>query len=185
MNRFYEIVDDMYITGRWYLDDPVTDEGCGPHEFKAGKPAHILSTPTIEIRHPGLALDYTRTSFAVPVASQRLAEAFARVAGPALQCIPVRVGSREGYQVLVATRLVRCLDESRSDFIKWTEADGRPDRMGGYRMVTKLHIDTTIVPSDTHIFRIAGWRVALIVSSEMMEVAQVVGAVGPKFIPVD
>lgn len=130
-------------------------------------------------------LDFTMTAFAVPVASPRLAEAFTRVAGTALQCIPARIGHREGYKILVATRLVRCLDERRSDFLKWTEADGRPDRTGSYRMVTKLHIDATMVPPDTHIFRIADWDGALIISSEMVAAAKAIGATGLKLTPVD
>jgi hypothetical protein len=144
-----------------------------------------LSRPSIEIQHPGLALDFTLTAFSVPVASQRLADAFAQIAGPALQRIPARVGSREGYEILVATLLVRCLDEQRSEYLKWTEADGRPDLMGSYRMVTKLHIDTASVPPDTHIFRIADWEGALIVSNEMAEAAKAIGATGLKLKPVD
>ena len=185
MPRFYDLFDDVYALGRWHLHDPITDEGCEPYEFRVGKPASIRTRPGIAIHYMGAPLDFTLTGFAVPVASPRLADAFAQVAGPALQCIPVRVGSREGYKILVATRLVRCLDERRSEFLKWTEADGRPDRMGGYRMVTKLHIDTTVIPPDTHIFRIAGWRVALIVSNKMAEAAKAIGATGLKLTPVD
>ena len=185
MDHYYDVVDDMYIPGRWYLHDPITDEGCEPYEFTAGTPVHLLSKPTIEINRSGFPLDYTRTSFAVPVASPRLAEAFARIAGPDLQCIPVRVGSREGYNILVTTRLVRCIDEQRSEFMKWTEADGRPDLTGDYRMVTKLHVDTTLIPPDIHIFRILGWEVAVIVSNEMVEAAKAIGATGLKLTPVD
>ena len=185
MARFYELFDDLYIIGRWHLCEPMTDEGCDPYDFTAGKPARVLSQPNIEIQYVGAALDFTMTAFAVPVASPRLAEAFARIADTALQCIPVRIGHREGYKILVATRLVRCLDERRSDFLKWTEADGRPDRTGSYRMVTKLHIDATMVPPDTHIFRIADWDGALIISSEMVAAAKSFGATGLKLTPVD
>lgn len=184
MDNYYDVVDDIYIPGRWHLYDPINDEGCDPYDFTAGKPARILSKPDIEVQVPGTALDFTLTAFAVPVASRSLAEAFGQIAGTDLQRIPVRVGSREDYEILVATRRVQCLDEQRSDFIKWTEADGRPDRIGQYRSVPKIRLNATLIPPGTHAFRLEGWRVVLIVSREMMEAAKAINAVGPKFRPV-
>jgi hypothetical protein len=181
---YYDLVDDMTLPYRWHLADPVSDEGCDPSDFKRGAPLNIRSTPTIEVNVPGIALDFTLTDLAVPIASHRLATAVTEVAGQDLQCIPVRVGARDKYNILNATRLIRCLDEERSEFIKWTERDGRPDRTGSYRMVTTLVLDPTLIPRGTHIFRIYGWCICLIVSQDVLDAITPLNAIGPIFRPV-
>lgn len=185
MNRYFDLTDDMYLLGRWHLDDPLTDEGGEPFEFRTGRSVNVRSTPSLAVQVHGAPMDFTLTASLVPVASHRLAEAFAQVAGATLQRIPVRVGSRNGYEILVATQLIRCLDEQRSEFVKWTEADDRPDRMGSYRSVPKIRLNRDLIPHDTHIFRIEGWSIPLIVSGEMMEAARAVDAIGLKFASVD
>jgi hypothetical protein len=184
MISYYELSDNPYIPGRWHLCAPINDEGCDPSDFTSGKPARVRSIPNVDIQIPGIMLDFTLTSFDVPIATHALAEAFGKVAVEALQRIPVTVGGRSGYEILNATRRIRCLDEQRSEFIKWTAFDERPDRINQYRMVTKLHINKALVPFDTHIFRIDGWDVALIVSSKLVDIVRSTGATGLAFHPV-
>ena len=49
---------------------------------------------------------------------------------------------------------------------KWTLDDHRPDKVGQYRMIVKLVIDSART-GDASIFRVSGWRVAVIVSSQL------------------
>jgi hypothetical protein len=84
-----------------------------------------------------------------------------------------------GFEVLNALRVVDCLDERRSEFMKSTDKDQRGDLVGAYRTVTRLRVDPAMVPKDVHAFRIEGWRVALIVSEVV--VLAMAGSVGAKF----
>jgi hypothetical protein len=179
------MVDDLRIPGRWHLGEPLTDESRDPSEFTVGRPSQISSVPNIDIDIPGVALDFTLTTRIVPVASKQLAQVVSKFAGDTVQRIPVTISGHEGYEILNIVRSVDCLDESRSEYTKWREADERPDLIGHYRMVSVLHIDTSRVPSDLHIFRIKWWNVALVVSSELVRAVKSGHALGPKFSLID
>jgi hypothetical protein len=185
MTKYFELRDDMYLPDRWHLDDPETDEGCDPYDFRRGVPMRVRSTPNVAIKVPGVPLDLTLTLLDVPVATHRVAEVLSKVAGADVQRIPATVGSRAGYEIINVCRLIRCLDERlTTSFTKWGLEDERPDRLGRYRNVTNLMIDPQLVPPSTHLFRIEGWDIPIIASSKVMEALLSIGAVGPKFTPV-
>jgi hypothetical protein len=184
MAKYFRLTDDMYLPNRWYLDDPESDEGCDPYDFTRGEPWLIRSTPNIEIKIPGIPFDFTLTLLDVPVATHRVAEVFAAFAGSEIQRIPATVTGRPGFDIINICRRVRCLDERLTTFTKWTPEDDRPDRLGGYRMVSNLMVDTQLVPPSTHLFRIEGWDGPIIISGDVMEALLSIGAVGPKFTPV-
>lgn len=88
--------------------------------------------------------------------------------------------------VLNALRMVRCIDESRSEFDKFTEDDPvRPDLAGQYSSVPKLIIDPKLIPPDAHFFRIQDWEVALLVSEAVKDAMERVGCVGATFTDVN
>jgi hypothetical protein len=184
MVKYFHLRDDEYLPKRWYLDDPETDEGCDPYDFRRGELWTIRSRPNIAIKTPGVPFDFTLTLLDVPVATHRIAEVLSKVAEQDIQRIPATVDNRPGYEIINICRRIRCLDERFSRFTKWMPQDGRPDRLGGYRMVTKLVVDAQLIPPATHMFRIEGWDGPIIVSSEIMEALCSIGAVGPKFTPV-
>lgn len=184
MRKFYRLRDDMHIPGRWHLDDPIDDEGSDPRRFTDGVTVDVRSALNIDVQVVGIPLDFTLTAFAIPVASTRLADAFAKIGGIGFQRIPVTVNGQHGYDILNATRLIRCIDESRSEFMKWTEQDHRADLAGQYRSVWRLRIDPTLIPADVHAFRIDFWEVALIVSEELVGASRSINALGPVFQPV-
>jgi hypothetical protein len=85
-----------------------------------------------------------------------------------------------GYEILNAVCSEACLDESGSEVMKWKPEDGRPDKIGEYRMVTNL----TIHPNHTnsrHIFRIRGWEIALIVSEDLKKAIEYLPNLGIVF----
>ena len=103
----------------------------------------------------------------MPVVTPEICRSLASVAGEAVQCIPVIVDpSLERFEILNVLDLVECVDEERSEITKWTEDDGRPDKIGHYRMITKLVLNEKKI-SDHRIFRVAGWEVALIVDENI------------------
>jgi hypothetical protein len=134
------------------------------------------------VSHPGRVLDFTLTSFNVPVVRGRVADAVRGVAGSDVQCLPVDIAGQPGMIALNALRVVRCLDETRSEFIKWTNEDRRADLAGQYRQVTKLVLAHDAVPTDAHFFRVEGWLVALVVSEAVKEAMEGIGCLGAKFI---
>jgi hypothetical protein len=85
---------------------------------------------------------------------------------------------------LNSLRVVRCLDEQYSEFLKWTKEDHRADLAGQYRQVTKLALRASAIPADAHFFRIEGWTVALVVSELVKTAMESVGCLGAKFIEI-
>src|SRR5690606_11731371 len=140
--KYYKLVDRMDVPGRWHIGVLVDDEGWEP-SFLAGA-RFVGRRLTASDDGSGSAVDFSLTSFGVPIVSEGLRSDLESLAGDDVQWVPVSVSGRVGYFVLNVLRLVRCLDESRSEFVKWTVGDGRPDRVGGYRSVSKPVLDVTM-----------------------------------------
>jgi len=179
MKRYFKLTDDMTTWTRWHVGQILAGDGSEPRLW-AGIPCG-RDDLVGEVTHPGRVLEYSRTSFNAPIATSHLAEAIARVAGPDVQCIPVKIAGQTGYKVLNALRLIDCIDEERSEFMKWTEQDHRADLAGEYRSVWKMHLDTSRIPQDAHFFRLKGWEVALIVSEQVKAAMEQVGCFGAQF----
>ncbi len=117
----------------------------------------------------------------IPVVHVRVASMFAELAPDDVQLIPVDVeGQPDQYLILVATCLIRCIDEKASRIRLWTHEDGLPDMVGQYASVRDLRIDKAKVGS-AKVFRPEGWTVALIVSGEMKDALERMGATGTRF----
>jgi hypothetical protein len=181
MSRYFQLRDDVTIRGRCHLSDVVLPTGSEPL-LDAGKLVSESGPLNGTVSHPGRVLDFSLTSFNAPVATSSIADAVRGIAGSDVQCLPVDITGQPGMTVLNALRVVRCVDETRSEFIKWTREDHRADLAGQYRQVTKLVLAPDGVPFDAHFFRVEGWLVALIVSEAVKEAMERVGCMGVKFI---
>lgn len=169
MSKYYELSEDLYIQGRWVLDGPIDDDLRDEREFKRGQPVVLRGALCAPIHTPGMALDFTFTLSHIPVLSARFAAAVRPLIEQHTQLFPVHIDGYEGFVVMNATSIVCCLDEARSEFQKWTEEDGRPNKIGQYQMVTKLRLDPSQIPQNLHIFRVMGWKIALIVSQAFVD----------------
>lgn len=179
--RYFRLMDDVHVAGRWHLGE-VTMSGAGvAPDFLAASAAPSGAPVAVAVTHAGRSLDFCLTSFGIPVARRELLEAVASIAGDDLQLVPLIVDGDSSFVILHARRLVACLDERRSEFVKWTDRDHRADLAGSYRMVTKLFVDTQRIPANVQIFRIDGWSIALIVSHTVKDVMEAAGCVGAKF----
>lgn len=181
MSQYFRLLDDVTVPKRWHLGAAALADGTEPR-LRAGIRFDSPQTPVIPVTHAGRALDFTLTSFAAPVAKRGLAVAVAAVAGTDVQCIPVNIADHADMVVLNALRVLRCVDERRSDFVKWTKLDHRADLAGQYRQITKLVLDATAVPNNAHFFRIDGSFAELIVSEAVKNAMDRVGCLGAKFI---
>ncbi|ATB40427.1 hypothetical protein CYFUS_005876 [Cystobacter fuscus] len=71
-------------------------------------------------------------------------------------------------------------DMSSEEVLYWTPEDDRPDKLGQYRAVYGMRIDTSKV-GDARIFRTKGYPRALLVAEEVKEALERTGATGLKF----
>jgi hypothetical protein len=104
--------------------------------------------------------------------------------GCMVERIPVVVSgvAAEGaFEVLNILSVVDCLDQQRSQITWWTEADGRPDRVGRMRMVTRMAIDQSRA-EGLHLFRIAGWAIAVVADEHVRSAFLRFGVTGVTFV---
>ena len=187
MSEYFDFWDDKLVPGRWSLEDPyVNGHWVIPDLFTgAGGPKTLDGPIVVKVYRPGRPLDYTMAGRGMPVASERAAQVFARVAPDDVQIIPVTVeGHQEPYFIIHALHAIECVDEARSEGIQWwTEADGRPERIGDYSAVDVLRIEPARVAGH-HLFRVKRWEVALIVSAHLRAELERANLTGLRFIPV-
>jgi len=181
MIKYFRLLDDVHVPGRWHLGELFDQSNTVPLNLKIGErwPEGVL--PQVEITHSGVVLDFFLTSFAWPIANTKLAEAIAHFAGKDLQRVPVAIPGYQGFEILNSVRIIKCLDEQHSEFMKWTKEDHRADLAGQYRMVTRLKIEAVKLPADAQFFRIEGWRIALIVSEQIKDTMEAHGCKGATF----
>jgi uncharacterized protein DUF1629 len=184
--RFFKLADDVMVPNRWHLAMPRNIQGVkvDDYEFWRGAPVHIQERLRIPIEIVGKPLDYTEAGLNIPVAHVRVASMFAELAPEDVQLIPVDVeGQPDQYLILVATRLIRCIDEQASRIELWTHEDGVPHKIGQYSSVRDMRIDKSKV-GNTQVFRCEGWEGPLIVSGEIKDALERMGATGTRFVEV-
>jgi hypothetical protein len=138
--KYYEIDDDKYIPGRWYLRMPRADEaGRGElfdvWRFSEGRYLTIGHPIRMRVKPDGIALDFSH-AFGIPIVHRRVVALFERLGlQREVQFIPVEIeGQVEPYFILNALQIIRCIDEARCDEVfHWKPEDGEPDRVGQER----------------------------------------------------
>ena len=173
----------MGMRSRWLLDGPVDEHGkkIDPEQFLAGKSLDIAEKMSCRLLVPGRALDFSEAAPGIPVVSQRLKELLDRLGVEEVQFFPVRVVSHEAlWFALNATRVIECIDESRClRAERWMPEDEAPERVGEYRVVERMRIDSSRV-GGVRLFRTWGWPV-LVVSEDLKEAMAKEGITGAKF----
>jgi hypothetical protein len=187
MRRFYDLMDDRRSHTRWHLGGPVDAQGqeIDPWQFKEGERLDLGCVPCFPLDAPGSPLDYCWAAFSIPVVHDRVVRLFERLGVEGVQFLPARVeGHPEPHFILNALRIIRCIDDTRCEEVRyWRPEDGQPDKVGEYRVVAGLRIDPAKV-GDADIFRPWGWRVALVISEELKQAMEAAGITGTRFVPV-
>ena len=168
------------------MGDPRDEQGQevdDPYIFAAGRPTNVKGRLTMPVNEPGKPLDFcTAGTGAAPVVHVKVATLFAELAPDDVQLIPVNIqGHPDQYLILVATKRIRCIDDEASEEVRyWKPEHGQPERVGDYKSVMGLRIDTSKV-SDTKVFRTEGWDIALIVSEDIKKALERAKITGAKF----
>jgi hypothetical protein len=181
--HFFELYDDVYVPRRWRLLAPRNsqDAQVDDRDFLRGVPVEIKGPLRVPVEFKGRPLDFSGAGIGYPVVHVRVADLLAERASDDVQLIPVDVeGYPEQYLILVAKRLIRCIDEQRSRIQRWTEEDGIPEMVGKYISVRGMRIDRTKV-GVAKVFRAEGWTTPLIVSGDIKAALVRMGATGAKF----
>jgi hypothetical protein len=154
---------------RWYLASLRDSNGVevDPRPFTQGKPVDCASGLTIAKRQDGYPLDFTLADFDMPVVSSSLATLLQEEAHGCIQLLPAKVeGEEHKYFVLVATCKVACISDSESAVMRWEEKDGRPEKVGDYRMIA-----SPVLTNANHrgeaIFRARGWEIMLLATDSL------------------
>jgi len=157
---------------RWYLASPhdATGEEIDPRLFTEGKPVDLPANLIVTKRRLGRPLDFTLADFDMPVVSGPLAKLLLDAAQGCVQLLPTKVeGEEDEYFILNVTRTVPCISDADSLVMHWQTTDGRPEKIGQYRMVAKPVL-TAANHAGEALFRAAGWEVMLLASGKLARV---------------
>ncbi|MFP2898606.1 imm11 family protein [Corallococcus sp. 4LFB] len=185
--RYFRLSEDVYAPGRWYLGDPVDEQSVeleDPWMFSAGKSIHAPGHLRFPIDEPGKPLDYSEAGLGgTPIVHVKLATVFAELAPNDVQLFAVDIpGCPEQFSMLVATRLIRCIDDKASREVEhWDPIKHKqPEKAGQYYSVAGMRIDPSKV-GDAKVFRTWGWSIALIVSEDLKTALERTRATGMRF----
>ena len=154
-------------------------------EFAEGRRYEGLTPVALSLRVDGPRPEFTFAAGQMPIVSHRLAAVIESLCPSDVQRFPVVVlPAVSGYEILNVVATADCLDETRSEFSKFTVDDSvRPDRAGDYSAVARLRIDPR--RTDGHgIFRVRRWEIALVVSDEVKKAMERFDHLGVVFEPV-
>lgn len=183
--RFFRLMEDVHIPGRWELDNPVDQQGqeVWTWTFRRGAPAQVEGRLRVPLYRPGKPLDFSLlVGTAIPVVHTRVATLLTELAPGDVQLIPVELDSQpEPYFLLNVIRVVRCIDDQKSAEVRyWKPEDAEPERAGQYRAVHGLRIDPSKV-GDAQVFRTWGWTGVMVVSERVKTAWEQAGVTGTKF----
>ncbi|MFE8603937.1 imm11 family protein [Archangium violaceum] len=183
-SRFYELRDDLYHPGRWHLRSPVDEHGqkINPWQFTEGRQLDPQGSIRFPVKPDGVELEFTQSSFSIPVLHRRVVQLFERLGIQDVQFLPAEVQGHAGpWFILNALRVIRCIDETRCREVRhFKPEDGQPERVGEYRVVSGLRIDPTKA-GGARVFRPWGWRMVLLVSDDIKQALEREGITGPVF----
>ena len=165
---FYRLLADPAIENPWFLKSPVDPSGreIDARIFTNGVPVPSQPHLQIPVGVHGARVGFNLAAFDMVVLPAAINQELQRLVGSSIQRIPVVIDEDDRFEILNVCELVECLDDSRSGVQRWTTMDGRPEKVGQYRMVVGLKIDGTLA-QGRHIFRVAGWEIGLIVSDDV------------------
>ena len=184
--RFVRVEIDPKLRGRsWRLGAPrsLGGEEIDPRVFTKGRHVDYGSPLQVVTEDAGRQLGFNLAAFDMVVSATALNDELERLTGEnLLQRIPAIIDEGD-FEILNVCDRVACFDVERSQFTRWTETDGRPDKVGQLRMVTELRVRPRSAFGH-HLFRVDEWPIALVVSEEAKAILENFDAAGVSFVSV-
>ncbi|MGH9438093.1 MAG: imm11 family protein [Terriglobia bacterium] len=179
--KYYNIFFDTTKVNGWFLDNLSTTDGkvLDAREFTCGKLHDSLPAMTLGITSGSEPADFSFGEFMLQVVNARTAKILTKIALPdELQMFPVKVQQRQGhYLILNIVKVINCVDENESEFIKWTKRDHRADKAGQYRQISRLRI-LSDKAFGAQIFRLWGYKVVTVISAKLKTAFERAGVTG-------
>lgn len=176
--NYYRLTDDVQYAGRWLLGDVLDVDN-----WMLVSQGGIAGPKEIELCHYGVELDFTFSEvYGVPIVSDKVKNIL--IGLPGLEFISVSIVSpisSKDFYIAVVSKLVDCVDETKSEFRKFEVNDPvRPDKAGQYRGFMRLTLDPSKI-AGVDIFRVAKFQVAIVVSETIKKSFESVGVTGLGF----
>jgi hypothetical protein len=189
---YFELAEDLNApdgSDGWVLQGPFDEHGArlaDPGRYCRGQRLDAAEPLSFRIAQPaGTPVDFNISPVGIPVVPARVVHLFERLGIQDVQFLPTKIASHPGpWFILNVTRVVRCIDDARCRAVTyWKPEDGEPNKVGTYRAVYDMRIDSTKT-EGARIFRTWGWRVAIVVSQDLKEALEQEHVTGLKFIEV-
>jgi hypothetical protein len=177
--RIYSLNDDFREPIRWYLNVPSCKDGEDlTWSFNSSKRYGQIKPLFTGIRQEGRRVDFAFGAFDIPILNSAAMAVFQTFAGECVEFIPTKVeGERDDYFIMNIVAEAECLAEGASLIMWWNAEDGRPDRIGTYRMLAGKVYDCRITAFPP-IFRLSKFSVRMIVRDDLRRAIDDAGLTG-------
>jgi hypothetical protein len=168
--KYYRVLNDLHIEDRWFLGEVNFDDEWDFWQYVSPGVALVPDKElVVSVTEEGKSLDFNMADFELLIINEKVASLLNK---EEVQLIPIKVDklkSKVPYFLMVVKNAIDCVDEEKSQFMKWEPGNKiRPDKVGEYENFMKLVINPSKVGS-TNIFRIKGFDVAVIISQSLKE----------------
>ncbi len=114
----------------------------------------------------------------MPIVTAKVGQLLQQLAPDGVQRVSVKIDGHEGdYETINVLSLVEAINEELSEISRWTEQDNNPPKTGTYFGIGKLVLNCAKL-SGHHILRLKDWELPFIVSEEVKERLELLGATG-------
>jgi len=146
--------------------------------FNSSKRFGQLMPLFTEIQQEGRRVDFTFGAFDIPILNRSAMSVFRTFVGECVEFIPTKVeGERDDYFIMNIVAEADCLDEGASLIMWWKVEDGRPDKIGTYRMLAREVYDCNITALPP-IFRLSKFSVRIMVRDDLRRAIDDAGLTG-------
>lgn len=176
--NYYELTDDINFPNRWYLGDIAFADN-----WELAQHLDPEREYEIEVYRDGSEMDYTcNEAYGVSVVSKKFKEALFGIAGITFaKANIIGKNTSNEFYIMAVSKELACINEEESEFQKFEINDPvRPDKAGEYRGFFKMVVDPKKC-AGFNIFRVKGFSIAIVVSSQVKQNLESLGVLGAKF----
>jgi hypothetical protein len=171
-SRFFRLLPDSAIADLWFLGEPIgnDDTPIDPRTFTSSRRfGKVDSELRLPVKIQGRVCRFSFGPFDMPVVTPDVRDSLAALVRDEVEFIPATAADRE-VAILNVVRTADCINVDRTVGERWTELDGFPKKVGKYRTIAEIVLDPQKIAND--LFRIEGWKIALVASERLIDAAQ-------------